>query len=156
VFSNNYISNNYISYIINNSALFFILISKSHGPLRNHLIGYFYYFVQIWNRNLINWSVQASHGIIKQHFFQKQNLLYFLVQLKNIKDAVQSDLRMCTKKPSFYLQTVYCCRAQRGSTLFLTCGDFSRVHSTQSLARSMYCRDLDLCLSVKMISGRNN
>jgi hypothetical protein len=24
-----------------------------------------------------------------------------------IKDAVQSDLRMCTKEPSFYLQTVY-------------------------------------------------
>jgi hypothetical protein len=23
------------------------------------------------------------------------------------KDAVQSDLRMCTKEPSFYLQTVY-------------------------------------------------
>jgi hypothetical protein len=25
----------------------------------------------------------------------------------SIKDAVQSDLRMCTKEPSFYLQTVY-------------------------------------------------
>ena len=25
----------------------------------------------------------------------------------NFKDAVQSDLRMCTKEPSFYLQTVY-------------------------------------------------
>jgi hypothetical protein len=25
----------------------------------------------------------------------------------HIKDAVQSDLRMCTKEPSFYLQTVY-------------------------------------------------
>ena len=24
-----------------------------------------------------------------------------------IKDAVQCDLRMCTKEPSFYLQTVY-------------------------------------------------
>ena len=24
-----------------------------------------------------------------------------------LKDAVQSDLRMCTKEPSFYLQTVY-------------------------------------------------
>jgi hypothetical protein len=37
------------------------------------------------------------------------------------------------------------------STLFLTRGGFSRVHSTQSFARSMYCRDLDLvsiCLSV--------
>jgi hypothetical protein len=26
---------------------------------------------------------------------------------KRIKDAVQSNLRMCTKEPSFYLQTVY-------------------------------------------------
>ena len=25
----------------------------------------------------------------------------------NLKDAVQSDLRMCTKEPSFYLQTAY-------------------------------------------------
>jgi hypothetical protein len=41
--------------------------------------------------------------------------------------------------------------AAEGSTLFLTRGGFSRVHSTQSFARSMYCRDLDLvsiCLSV--------
>ena len=37
--------------------------------------------------------------------------------------------------------------AAEGSTLFLTRGGFSRVHSTQSFARSMYCRDLDLCLS---------
>jgi hypothetical protein len=37
-----------------------------------------------------------------------------------------------------------CCRAQRGSTLFLTRGDFSRVHSTQSFARFVYSRDLDL------------
>jgi hypothetical protein len=36
---------------------------------------------------------------------------------------------------------ISCCRAQRGSTLFLTRGGFSRVHSTQSFARSMYCRD---------------
>ena len=28
-------------------------------------------------------------------------------QDKLLKDAVQSDLRMCTKEPSFYLQTVY-------------------------------------------------
>jgi hypothetical protein len=38
--------------------------------------------------------------------------------------------------------------AAEGSTLFLTRGGFSRVHSTQSFARSMYCRDIDLCLSV--------
>ena len=43
---------------------------------------------------------------------------------------------------------INCCRAQRGSILFLTRHGFSRVHSTQSFARSMYCRDLDLCLSV--------
>jgi hypothetical protein len=30
-------------------------------------------------------------------------MLSFIV----FKDAVQSDLRMCTKEPSFYLQTVY-------------------------------------------------
>ena len=30
------------------------------------------------------------------------------------------------------------------STLFLTRGDFSRVHSTQSFARFVYSRDLDL------------
>ena len=33
---------------------------------------------------------------------------------------------------------------QRGSTLFLTRFGSSRVHSTESFARSMYCRDLDL------------
>jgi hypothetical protein len=38
--------------------------------------------------------------------------------------------------------------AAEGSTLFFTRGGFSRVHTTQSFARSMYCRDLDLCLSV--------
>jgi hypothetical protein len=39
---------------------------------------------------------------------------FFLVKGKvldlvfeRVKDAVQSDLRMCTKEPSFYLQTVY-------------------------------------------------
>ena len=54
----------------------------------------------------------------------------------------------------FLICHVYnCCRAQRGSTIFLTSGGFSRVHSTQSFARSMYSRHLDLvsvCLSVKM------
>ena len=41
--------------------------------------------------------------------------------------------------------------AERSSTLFLTRGGFSRVHSTQSFARVMYCRHRDLvsvCLSV--------
>jgi hypothetical protein len=38
----------------------------------------------------------------------------------------------------------YCCRTQQGSTLFLTRGGFPRVHSTQSFARVMYCRDWDL------------
>jgi hypothetical protein len=33
-------------------------------------------------------------------------LAYFEIK-KSIKDAVQSDLRMYTKEPSFYLQTVY-------------------------------------------------
>jgi hypothetical protein len=27
--------------------------------------------------------------------------------MNHLKDAVQSDLHMCTKEPSFYLQTVY-------------------------------------------------
>ena len=35
----------------------------------------------------------------------------------------------------------YCCRAQRGSTLFLTSDGCPRVHSTQSPARVMYWRE---------------
>jgi hypothetical protein len=50
--------------------------------------------------------------------------------------------------------------ARTGSTLSLTCFGFSRVHSTQSIARSMYCRDLDfvfVCMYVFFKrGGRSN
>ncbi len=43
---------------------------------------------------------------------------------------------------------VFAASRKRGSSLFLTCNGF--FHSTQSFARSMYSRNLDLCLFVKM------
>jgi hypothetical protein len=41
----------------------------------------------------------------RQHYFRTPSELCFTQNL--VKDAVQSDLRMCTKEPYFYLQTVY-------------------------------------------------
>jgi hypothetical protein len=52
-------------------------ITKSHGPLRYHMIGYFYYFIQIQNRNLINLSGEASDGLIKEDFFR--NRIFFII-----------------------------------------------------------------------------
>ena len=49
-------------------------------------------------------------------------------------------LTVCKLQPEILIAA----KRQRGSTLFLTLFGSSRVHSTESFARSMYCRDLDL------------
>jgi hypothetical protein len=47
------------------------------------------------------------------------------------------------KKLKINIFVLFCGHVYFFATLFLTCYGFSRVHSTQSFARSMYCRDLD-------------
>jgi hypothetical protein len=90
-----------------------------------------------WPENVIDWLGKWRPTCVMRH-------------------ARGQKLQSFRRKWPFYMDLYsmpFCCRAQRGSTLFLTRGGFSRVHSTQSFARVMYCRNLDLvsvCLFVCM------
>jgi hypothetical protein len=78
-----------------------------------------------------------------------------------LKDAVQSDLRMCTKEPSFYLQTVYLgfyfilcsCKAGPRNVYFTIVqreGNASRINVMNKMFHKKYC----LCLT-STTRGRN-
>ena len=62
-----------------------------------------------------------------------------------LTDDYKHTSKISKYKISYHL-LLFAASRKRGSSLFLTCNGF--FHSTQSFARSMYSRNLDLCLFV--------